>query len=191
MSEKTLCPNCGTVIFPEDQFCSSCGHSLVLKPPTEERPSIEPSRPIQLSPPTPTSNIDELKSHVQIIAIVEIVFAVIAIIVGIFSFVAAVFVPILIASEDPKVGNPDYSGTDPTIIAVFVGIFIFIFAIMAIIVGIMGITYGRKLMNYEKAGRFGTMVIAAIHLIIIPFGTIYGVAALYVLTRPEIDQVLT
>jgi hypothetical protein len=48
-----------------------------------------------------------------------------------------------------------------------------------------------NLLQYLNSGRIGTMVIAALNLFNFPFGTIFGIVALYVLFQPEVEQLYT
>ena len=51
--------------------------------------------------------------------------------------------------------------------------------------GVVQIVFGAGLMKYTKWGQMGTMVLGALNLLNVPFGTAFGIAALYYLTRPE------
>jgi hypothetical protein len=55
----------------------------------------------------------------------------------------------------------------------------------------VSIISGKHLLQYENSGRIGTMVIAALNLFNFPFGTVFAIAALYVLSQPEVEQLYT
>ncbi|UCG02660.1 MAG: hypothetical protein JSW11_01455 [Candidatus Heimdallarchaeota archaeon] len=57
---------------------------------------------------------------------------------------------------------------------------------MFLIFGIAQIVYGRRLLQYKSSGRIGTIVAGVLHLLNVPFGTAFGLAALFILTRPEV-----
>ncbi|MFQ5981568.1 MAG: hypothetical protein ACE5OZ_25775 [Candidatus Heimdallarchaeota archaeon] len=186
MPEKTLCPNCGTPYFPEDEFCSSCGDPIPKFPPPQETKPRD-------SPIITNQRIEDLKGYVQMIGIVEIVFGALALVLGIFSLVAAVFVPLIMMDEDvaEEVGSETSLQTDNATLAIFVGVLIFVFAVLVILYGIMAVINGKRLLEYQRSGRTGTMIIAAISLINFPIGTLFGAAALYVLTQPGAEELFS
>lgn len=161
------CPNCGASVTSNDLFCQTCGLDLT---------KIQPPQFTKASDQT-----NEYRGYIQILGYVEMVFGVLSLIIGVFATIIAVFVPILmlqgIAADD--------LGSSTEIIAVFVGVIVFIVALLFLIFGIAQIVYGRRLLQHKSSGRTGTMVIGALHLFDIPFGTAFGAAALYILSRPE------
>ncbi len=177
MSQKTYCPNCGALYFPEDQFCSKCGALVNSTSSTEE---ITQSKPKTLD----STRIQEYKSYIQIIGIVEIVFGVLGLVVGGFAIILAGFFSSII--EGDEVDTPNESE-----VADFVTAMIFLAAILIILFGIVAIISGKKLMEYQKSGRIGTMLIGALSLLNIPIGTIFGVFVLYILTRPEVEELFS
>ncbi|MFX0152604.1 MAG: hypothetical protein ACFFAJ_17605 [Candidatus Hodarchaeota archaeon] len=62
-----------------------------------------------------------------------------------------------------------------------IGVICFVYAFVSIL-------SGKKLLQYENSGRIGTMVIAALNLLNFPFGTVFAIEALVVLSRPEVEQ---
>ncbi|MFX0209075.1 MAG: hypothetical protein ACFFDT_24035 [Candidatus Hodarchaeota archaeon] len=173
MSEKTYCPNCGSLYFSEDVFCSKCGATITEKAPNKVIKHVSPSHVNQ-------ARINEFKSYIQIIGIVEIAFGILGMVGGIFAAVLAAFIPSFMENDVTAQGETD--------VASFVTVLFFVLAAILIIFGIGSIVYGKRLMEYKNSGRIGTMIIAAISLINIPIGTIFGAFALYVLTRPEVEE---
>jgi len=161
------CPNCGTSVSLKDLFCQRCGLDLI---------KIQSS---QFTKPSDRTN--EYRGYIQILGYVEIVFGLLSLVIGVFAMIIAVFVPFLmlqgIAADD--------LGSSTEIVAVFVGILVFIVALLFLIFGLAQIVYGRRLLQHRSSGRTGTMIIGVLHLFDIPFGTVFGIAALYILTRPE------
>ena len=157
------CPNCGELAKPNEFFCQSCGTALT-----------RPDRP----------RTKEIRGYIQIIGVVEIVFGIVGILVSAFFGIFAAFIPALM-SED-VLDASDGALTSQTV-ATFVAVFIAFLAIVFVIFSLAAILSGIKLMQYRNSGRIGTMIIAAFSLFVIPVGTIFGVAALYILTKPEVE----
>ncbi len=159
------CPNCGELAKPNEFFCQSCGTALT-----------SPQRP----------RTKEIRGYVQIIGTVEIVLGIMGIIASILFAFFAVFIPTLISEgviESAEESSVLASGTIVTFLAVFIGLI----AVLFVIFSLTAIFSGIKLMQYKNSGRIGTMIIGAFSLFLIPVGTIFGVAALYILTKPEVE----
>jgi hypothetical protein len=107
-----------------------------------------------------------------------------ALIGALLVFLVSFFVTALILGDTAQSPNEDF-------VAGFVFILIFGLAFLFLVYGIVAIVSGKRLMEYKKSGRTGTMVISALNLFNIPIGTIFGVFALYVLTKPEAEQLFT
>ncbi|MFX0124141.1 MAG: hypothetical protein ACFFAE_10935 [Candidatus Hodarchaeota archaeon] len=163
------CPNCGEVAKPNEFFCQSCGTALT-----------RPDRP----------RTKEIRGYIQIIGVVEIVFGIMGIIGSLFFAFFAFFIPVLVregAFEPSEESAFLTSESLVTFLAFFIGligILFFLFSIAAILSGI-------KLIQYKNSGRIGTMIIGAFSLFIIPVGTIFGIAALYILTKPEVEPLFS
>ncbi|MHA2370987.1 MAG: hypothetical protein ACXADX_19400 [Candidatus Hodarchaeales archaeon] len=186
MPEKTFCPNCGTVFFPGDEFCSSCGDRIPKTPsPPAPAPRYEPAI-------VSAAQIAEYRSYIQIIGIVEIVGGVLALIGGLFLGLFAIFIPDIMSStpESPTTTGPESTTMDfPA--EEFVMIMFFMLAVLLFIYAGASIAFGKQLLEYRKSGRTGTMIIGAISLINIPLGTIFGIAALYILSKPEVEELFS
>jgi hypothetical protein len=67
--------------------------------------------------------------------------------------------------------------------------FLWVILILLIIYGIFNILAGVSLYRFNSFGRIGTMINGALGILNVPIGTIFGVASIYLLTRPEADVV--
>ncbi|MHA2156496.1 MAG: hypothetical protein ACXABU_14215 [Candidatus Hodarchaeales archaeon] len=76
-------------------------------------------------------------------------------------------------------------------IAPFLSVLLFGIALICLVYAFVSIISGKRLLQYENSGRIGTMVIAALNLLNFPFGTIFAIAALYVLSQPDVEQLYT
>ncbi|MFX0016496.1 MAG: hypothetical protein ACFFB2_15850 [Promethearchaeota archaeon] len=159
------CPNCGELAKPNEFFCQSCGTALT-----------RPDRP----------RTREIRGYIQIIGTVEIVFGIMGIIGSIFIGFFAVFIPALV-SEGVLNGSEEGSILSSTSTVSFLAVLIGLIALMFLLFSLAAILSGIKLMQYRNSGRIGTMIIGAFSLFIIPVGTIFGAAALYILTKPEVE----
>ncbi|MFX0084110.1 MAG: zinc-ribbon domain-containing protein [Candidatus Hodarchaeota archaeon] len=161
------CQNCGTSVSSNDLFCQACGIDLM---------KIQSSQFTKQSDRT-----NEYRGYIQILGYVEMVFGVLSLVISLFTVIIAVFIPLLMIQGIA----PNDLGSSTEVVAVFIGIIVFIVALLFLIFGIAQIVYGRRLLQYKNSGRIGTIVTGVLHLINIPFGTAYGLAALFILTRPE------
>ncbi|UCE13018.1 MAG: zinc ribbon domain-containing protein [Candidatus Heimdallarchaeota archaeon] len=158
------CPNCGEIVKTNEFFCQRCGTALT-----------SPQRP----------RTKEIKGYIQIIGTVEIVFGIIGILFGFILLLFAFFVPYLVGTDSFVSNGP--SSVDPTVLGGFLGILAGFLAIVGMIFSNAAIVSGVRLMQYKNSGRIGTMVIGAFSIFIFPVGTIFGVIALYILTKPEVE----
>lgn len=69
-----------------------------------------------------------------------------------------------------------------------ISVLVFVIAVVCLIYAFACILSGKRLLQYQNSGRVGTMVIGVLNLFNFPFGTIFGIAALYVLSQPEVEQ---
>ena len=169
--QASICSNCGSHVTPGDLFCQSCGSKIVA-------PMVTP-------PLAPSSRLDSFRGYIQIIGVIEIVFGVFALIIGVLIAFLVPLVFYLLRSEI-EFDTPMMSRMFP-----FISVLLFGVAVLFFVYAIVSIVSGKKLLNYENSGRLGTMFIAALNLLNFPFGTLFGVAALYVLSRPEVEQLYT
>ncbi|MFX0113266.1 MAG: hypothetical protein ACFFB3_01835 [Candidatus Hodarchaeota archaeon] len=190
MPGKTLCPNCGTPYFPEDQFCSGCGDPIPKTPPSSRTSSSSLGVPIHSTPFASQARGEEIKGYVQIIGIVEIVFGALSLIGAVFIGIAGFYIHRFITEADTA-DSGTTSTVDTSTVASFATILFFAIAALLLAYGVLAIVSGKRLLEYRASGRMGTMIIGALSLISFPFGTIFGIAALYVLTRPEAEPLFS
>jgi hypothetical protein len=161
------CPNCGELAKPNEFFCQSCGTALT-----------RPDRP----------RTKEIRGYIQIIGVVEIVFGIVGLLASAFLGFFAAFIPALMAEG---VFDTSESALTSQTITTFLAVFIAFIAIVFLIFSLAAILSGIKVMQYKNSGRIGTMIIGAFSLFLIPVGTIFGVAALYILTKPEVEPLFS
>lgn len=157
------CPNCKESVLSNDFFCQSCGTALTMP----ERPRTR-----------------ELKGTIRVLGIVEMVF-------GIFELFLCLLFSILIRFVPNIIRETETSEYSVEAIAQLVeGIFLVVIVILFVI-GSLSIISSINLLQYKSSGRIGTMVVGAISLVSFPIGTLFGVAALYYLTRPEAEYLFS
>lgn len=180
------CPNCGRNIGSDDIFCQSCGTELNKKIITEPFKT-------QLRAESDKEQLrtNEYRNYIQIFGVIEIVFGILGLIGGIFLVLIGVFAAILISEGGMDSMDSIGSMDSPETIGVFVGVLLIIIALMVFAWAIGSLVSGMKLMQYRNSGRVGTMVIGALSLILFPFGTVFGLAVLYILTKPEVEQLFS
>lgn len=69
------------------------------------------------------------------------------------------------------------------------GLFFFL-EVLLLIYAIVALVSGLGLLRYKRWAKYGTFVVAVLAVFNFPLGTLYGVGSIYVLTRPEVDQLL-
>ncbi|HOK46637.1 MAG TPA: hypothetical protein PLA43_19950 [Bryobacteraceae bacterium] len=115
-----------------------------------------------------------MTKHVRILATLHIIF-------GSLGILAAVAVVLLfggVAGVLKFSGDPDAAVAVP-ILGLIGGVFLFFTAILAI----SGIVAGLGLLQYREWARILTIVLSALHLVNVPFGTALGVYGLSVLLQ--------
>ncbi|PWI48675.1 hypothetical protein CEE45_05545 [Candidatus Heimdallarchaeota archaeon B3_Heim] len=183
---KYICSNCGSTGGSEDLFCQECGSKY-----SSHKYSTYND---------PKSHASEYRGYIQVVGIVEVIFGVFALLIaGILGLIAALMS--MFFSDQTMVSMPDLfkgmSSVPAGSLENSYGIFLFIMlvlgfvAIFILIYGVLAIINGRRLMNYQKNGHSGSILISVLSLLAMPMGTIFGIFSLYVLTRPEVDQILS
>jgi hypothetical protein len=176
-STSRYCSKCGSVVSSEDVFCASCGAELTVRKAG--------------SYVAESSRLNSFRGYIQIIAIVEIVFGVFALLIGLLLACISPLIYYVLSTEAIDFRAMDVEVENPALlhkILPFVSVLIFIIALVILLYAFVSIISGKRLLQYENSGRIGTMVIAVLNLFNFPFGTIFGIAALYVLSQPEVEQ---
>lgn len=174
------CSNCNYYNKPGSQFCESCGSALKVSTTMPNQSVASGQRHILVANPD-TNSMEKItpNSYIQVIAALEIVFGFcflfLALIIGL---VSQLLIEIL-RSEGEQL---------PAGLENFAQMILFILALFLFAYAIASIYFGIRLLQEKSSGRIGTMIIASINLAWIPFGTLYGLVALYLLTRPDVEQ---
>ena len=180
-SASKYCSKCGAVVGSEDLFCASCGAELAARKP-RSYDVVESSR------------LNSYRGYIQMIGVVEIVFGIFALLIGLALTCIVPLIYYLLSSEAIDFNAMDVEIDNPVLfhkLLPFVSVVVFIIALVFFVYAFVSIISGKRLLQYQNSGRIGTMVIAALNLLNFPFGTIFAVAALYVLSRPEVEQLYT
>lgn len=117
-----------------------------------------------------------MAEHVRIIAWLQIVMGVLSGLVGLcvmLFFGGLAGLVGMDADPDARVAVPILGG---------IGGLIFIFAMLLALPGIIA---GAGLLRFAPWARILTIVLSALHLLNIPFGTALGIYAIWALTKPE------
>ncbi|MFW9928924.1 MAG: hypothetical protein ACFFD1_06010 [Candidatus Thorarchaeota archaeon] len=174
---QTACPNCGATFDYPVQFCDKCGTNV-----EKERLLNE-----QVKKVTPTSGRtlnNKLQGYIQVIAVIEIAIGLLALILGSIMALISPFIKDIILSS-----NTEHNMYSEPMFTFFSGFLLFI-GILIVVIAILAIYFGYKLYKLENTGRFGTMIIASLTLLAVPFGTVYGVLSLILLNRPDTIELI-
>lgn len=85
----------------------------------------------------------------------------------------------------------DFPGTTTLSFNTFITTVLIFVAVMMLCYGMASVFFGTRLLQRKNSARIGTMITASLNLFWLPFGTLYGIAALYLLTRPDVEQMFT
>ncbi len=185
---KNICQNCGAIGAIDDLFCQECGSKFVIQDKSVYYDS--------------NSRVREYKGYIQIIGIIEAIFGVFAMFIAGLLILVAALLPVIATSEtfmsenEAMTWHPILPGSEGQI-GNSSGIFLFVLLVLGFVAlfilayGILAIINGRRLMSYRRSGHSGSMVISVLSLLAMPMGTIFGIFSLYILTRPEVDQILS
>ena len=164
-------------MWVEIQFCEKCGYNL-----EKEKALNEQAHSSSSSQKTSSYALNnKYQGFIQIIAVLEVAFGLFVTFVGVILALVSPFVPDLVKSSSTGPNAITYS--DQTL--QFFSILVFIIAVMILLVAGFSIYVGYKLYRLENIGRFGSMILACFALLGVPFGTIFGIISLVLLTRPE------
>jgi len=115
-----------------------------------------------------------METHVKVVAILNIVLGALGILGGLAMLL--LFGGIANVVEATAYGDPDARVAIPILGVIGIGLFIFL-----LIISIPGIVAGIGLLQFQEWARILAIVISALNLINIPFGTALGVYGLWVL----------
>ncbi len=153
--------------------------------PDQPAPSTPPTWQ-QMSPPagaTPTAPAhNPMAVHVKVIAVLEIVW-------GVLAIIGALLILFAFSVGTAAVGSAEDSGAPGWITEMMASLGILIALIVGALaaVALMG---GIRLLNLRRSGKVPTYVAAALSLFWFPIGTAFGIYAIIILTRPDTDRLL-
>lgn len=170
---KNYCKNCGIINDNDSKFCVRCGTNI---------DTVHPKKAVfnDYSSKDLNNAVEDYSRYVQIIAVLEIAFGVLAFIGSTIMWFLAFNLPKII----PHIENvdPEFAHFWP-----LVNNLLFLIAFALTTYGILSIIFGIGLYRFKSYGRIGTMVNGALGIFNVPIGTVFGIATLYVLTRPEMN----
>ena len=173
---KLYCSNCGGLLDEDGKFCSHCGMGVKGNKFSKEKISNE------FTVSNADQNYSSYRGNVQIIAILEIAFGMLALLGSAILGLIVVNVPKIV--NFAEVNDATFWNAWP-----FASKFLWLLFILVIAYGILNILVGISLYKFNSFGRIGTMVNGALGILNVPFGTLFGIASIYLLTRPEADVV--
>jgi len=124
-----------------------------------------------------------MESHIKIVGILHVI-------LGGMGVLAAVAILFLFGGLAGLVGVADQTGDSAIAIPILGGIGGLI-SIAILIFSVPGLIGGIGLLSMAPWSRVFMIVISALYLLHIPFGTALGIYGLWVLTRPETEALLS
>jgi hypothetical protein len=116
-------------------------------------------------------------THVKVIAVIHLI-------LGGLGILAALGMLALFGGIAGLVGASERSGDAAVAIPILGGIGIILFIII-LALSVPGVIAGAGLLKLQPWARILTIILSAIHLLNIPFGTALGIYGLWALTKPE------
>jgi hypothetical protein len=120
-----------------------------------------------------------MAQHVKILGIMHIVFGALCVVVGLIVFALMGGIAGIVASSDQ---TQDAGVAVPVLAAI--GGFV---CILCFVVGLPGLVGGIGLLQFRSWARITMIVISALDLIHIPFGTALGIYGFWVLLNPQTE----
>jgi hypothetical protein len=126
-----------------------------------------------------------MRDHVRILAYLHIVF-------GSLGLLCALIVLLIFGGAAGIVGMANPHDADATRIAIpVIGIVGLGICALVTLFSIPGIIAGVGLLKFRPWARMLTIVLSALDLLHVPFGTILGIYGLWVMLKPETEQLFT
>jgi hypothetical protein len=120
-----------------------------------------------------------MRDHVRIVAILHVVFGALGALVG---FAILILLGGIAGLVGAAAHDPDAEIAVPILGAI--GLFI---CVLLLVLSLPGIIAGIGLLNYQPWARILTIVISALDLLNVPFGTALGIYSLWVLLSREAE----
>lgn len=121
-----------------------------------------------------------MTEHVKILGILHVVY-------GMLGVVAGIIVMLVFGGLASLVSVADHSGDAKVAIPILGGIGAFIF-ILLLVLSLPGIIAGFGLIELQPWARLLTIILSALELMSVPFGTVLGIYGLWVLLSPGGEQ---
>ncbi|MHA2337606.1 MAG: hypothetical protein ACXACX_09890 [Candidatus Hodarchaeales archaeon] len=173
---NVFCANCGALLEEDGKYCSRCGTQAKVHK-SQESMNLK-----ETGTHKPEYNYSSYKGNIQIIAILEVAYGIIVLLGAVVLGVVLVNIPEIMSYVD--VHDPAFWKIWPV-----ASNFLWVILIVLVIYGVFNILAGVSLYRFNSFGRIGTMINGALGIFNIPIGTIFGIASIYLLTRPEADVV--
>jgi hypothetical protein len=130
-------------------------------------------------PPAPEPVHNPMATHLKVIAVLEIVW-------GVLAAVGALFILMAFSIGAGVTGSVGAPGFVPGLIATF-GVFLVVLVGGLAALALVG---GTRLLKLRRSGKVPTYITAALSLLSFPIGTAFAVYAFIILTRPDTDRLL-
>ena len=121
-----------------------------------------------------------MAQHVKILGILHIIYGALGVFVGLLAL-------LIMGGIAGMVGVTDHSPDSALAIPILGGIGALVFIIL-LAISLPGIIVGFGLLHFKPWARLLTLVLSALELFSIPFGTALGIYGFWVLLRPETEQ---
>jgi|SRR4029077_3580613 len=121
-----------------------------------------------------------MAQHVKILGILHIIYGALGVFVGLLALV-------IMGGIASVVGVSDHSPDSALAIPILGGIGALVFVIL-LAISLPGIIVGFGLLHFKPWARLLTLVLSALELFSIPFGTALGIYGFWVLLKPETEQ---
>ena len=129
----------------------------------------------------PTAAENPMAIHVKVIAILELVWGVLAAIGALFAVFIFTTGAALFRSSGEE--EAEWLATASASLG-------FIIAAVLVTLAVIAILGAVKLLAHKRSGKILTFVSAALSLVSFPIGTAFGIYAFIILTRPDTDRLL-
>jgi hypothetical protein len=120
-----------------------------------------------------------MQTHVKVVAVLHIILGSLGVVFALFTFIAAGTVAGIVGSSA--------EARDAAVAVPAIGMFGALAAVFLLILGLPGIIVGIGLLYFKPWARILGIVISALDLIHIPFGTLIGVYGLWVLLNKDTE----
>jgi len=121
-----------------------------------------------------------MAQHVKILGVLHIIFGSLCVLGGIIAMIAMGGIAAIVGASDQAADNPAAIPVLALIGAVV--------GVLCLVLGIPGIVAGIGVMQFKSWGRIVMIVLSAVDLLNIPFGTALGIYGLWVMLNKETEQ---